>query len=1136
MIGSDDEGDYSLEISPVALEDDAVFQCQVGAVDGVLGIRSRSAKFTVQVPPEPPVIVVTHAFSHAQVYKSSDINYNVNKNGDGEDGDDQLMVAAASGDLESNSNEDNDHHLRTTAGLTIELTCEAHGGRPPAELTWMDSSGNAIIDGVSYSTTKLDDGKRWNAALKWIVVASRSLDGQRVTCRSENAALKSPRYAHIQLEVRYAPEVNLRIASVSETDMVREGDDLTLECNAIGNPSRMTFKWSRDGQSLGNEGDVGASGDGTPRLVFRRVGKEFHGTTIVCEVTNSVGTSRAKIAIKVAFKPRFIKLPEAVIGIARSENTQLQCNVDSFPAAKIRWSKFVPKLSNNLVIDQNGMERRIEDHWTEIGEGQSIKISTAGRYRCLVKNEIFDEELRGDTLVFIKGPPLIRNPSIQYGIENEPVRLQCIVEAVPPPTKISWFKMKPYQQILGVDNNEGYEILEEEDPEDFNLYQSSLSSSYLTSSMLELNSQSSSSSSSSIALASKRSKKSDNDDTTNNDNGVDDDDDGDGGGDGRANNLFVDDVDGENQLSHSSLALLRSIIYIRRAKDSDFGQYNCSVWNQYGFQSQIITLEKQSKIISPLVLTLSGIICFGVILALIASLLVFVCIRSQRLNHDHTLVPKKLDPNDSINRQVCLSNLNVTCNGVAGVGDLGSVTMTDAGQFDNDYKIATFNSLEKNVLMTNTIMKLNGSNKMLTTTAAATTTATETANDSVSSSNNGARCYDPNVDMIGTYLNNRLNLNEHGSLSNGYSNLYDPYSYNQRQQQQLNNGNNHRTGNHNGTDLIIANGNMIANERILGNGSINSNLYHNYDNMVAYQSQTYFLPPPSNQSINDYDTALGTINGTQSMSTIAPPKSQEIDKNKVSISNYFHQQHSDSLNLISAINNHHVYSTVKKNQPTGTAVTLEPQSNDIDQNKTSKTTSLSNSSTNYATLLSPANGNGSNCPNEKLIDQSDSHSKLIQENGSSQPQSKLQQSTNIANSHLHHHHHHLHSYPNNGKFRLTKGNEAFVNPYVRTDNNVTMVNGSIPLHNGLASMNHYSNVENGVVSDALSNGLPSLANGDRMLNVGVYSTTHQHNRYKTNSLGGGSSSSGVISTGGSSPGHSSAGSVSGSNNPNGTHV
>ena len=31
---------------------------------------------------------------------------------------------------------------------------------------------------------------------------------------------------------------------------------------------------------------------------------------------------------------------------------------------------------------------------------------------------------------------------------------------------------------------------------------------------------------------------------------------------------------------------------------SDFGQYNCSVWNQYGFQSQIITLQQQGKFLT----------------------------------------------------------------------------------------------------------------------------------------------------------------------------------------------------------------------------------------------------------------------------------------------------------------------------------------------------------------------------------------------------------------------------------------------------------------------------------------------------------------------------------------------------------
>ena len=34
-------GDYTLDIEPVLLEDDAVFQCQVGAADGVDPIRSR---------------------------------------------------------------------------------------------------------------------------------------------------------------------------------------------------------------------------------------------------------------------------------------------------------------------------------------------------------------------------------------------------------------------------------------------------------------------------------------------------------------------------------------------------------------------------------------------------------------------------------------------------------------------------------------------------------------------------------------------------------------------------------------------------------------------------------------------------------------------------------------------------------------------------------------------------------------------------------------------------------------------------------------------------------------------------------------------------------------------------------------
>lgn len=86
MTGNDDEGDYSLQIRNVNLEDDAPFQCQVGASEGFRAIMSRSAQLTVFVPPEPPKIV----------------------NGD---------------------------FVSTVLGNEVELTCESDGGKPAAEVS-----------------------------------------------------------------------------------------------------------------------------------------------------------------------------------------------------------------------------------------------------------------------------------------------------------------------------------------------------------------------------------------------------------------------------------------------------------------------------------------------------------------------------------------------------------------------------------------------------------------------------------------------------------------------------------------------------------------------------------------------------------------------------------------------------------------------------------------------------------------------------------------------------------------------------------------------------------------------------------------------------------------------------------------
>ncbi|VVC96792.1 unnamed protein product, partial [Leptidea sinapis] len=57
-------GDYSLDIMDVALEDDAKYQCQVSSgMRGESAIRSRYARLTVLVPPEPPKILQGNFYS-----------------------------------------------------------------------------------------------------------------------------------------------------------------------------------------------------------------------------------------------------------------------------------------------------------------------------------------------------------------------------------------------------------------------------------------------------------------------------------------------------------------------------------------------------------------------------------------------------------------------------------------------------------------------------------------------------------------------------------------------------------------------------------------------------------------------------------------------------------------------------------------------------------------------------------------------------------------------------------------------------------------------------------------------------------------------------------------------------------------
>nr|XP_053627931.1 irregular chiasm C-roughest protein-like [Cherax quadricarinatus] len=189
MIGSDDEGDFSLKIQPVLLEDDSLYQCQVSASEGVAGIRSYPVRLTVYVPPDPPRV--------------------------------KPPV------------------LRATAGMTLTLECESRGGRPPPEIQWVDDSRReSIKTGVVLLTEIMADGKRVTVHSRLSFTPRRSHHNSSLTCLTSHQALTSPLSSNMHSSVLFPPEVQLHV----RPHLLMEGDDATIVCSALANPSVITYR------------------------------------------------------------------------------------------------------------------------------------------------------------------------------------------------------------------------------------------------------------------------------------------------------------------------------------------------------------------------------------------------------------------------------------------------------------------------------------------------------------------------------------------------------------------------------------------------------------------------------------------------------------------------------------------------------------------------------------------------------------------------------------------------------------------------------------------------------------------------------------------------------------------------------
>ncbi|CAK1549212.1 unnamed protein product [Leptosia nina] len=389
MIGSDEEGDYSLDIRDVTLEDDAKYQCQVSSgARGEPAIRSRYARLTVLVPPEPPKILQGNFYS-------------------------------------------------TTEDRIIKLECVSIGGKPPAEITWVDSNAGVLTQGVTYSVEPLPDGQRFTAKSVIKMTPKQEHHNQSFTCQAQNTADRAYRAASIQIEVKYAPKVKIQIKTGKRipegkdvvvyaptfrsrpNDVEAElGKQVTLSCDVDGFPAP-EIRW------LHLQEDTNISVGRTANLTLT-VDTHTSGRYLCKATVDGYREIEADASI-------FIKGPPKIV----SNNTQFGSQGDT---VNIQCAAFaVPKI-DNIVWTFEGKEiDGVHDHDYAFQEDLQIggivnstliiresQSKHFGVYRCNVSNDY-----GSDTLDIVLRPtksfPLL---IILFGITSGTIMVAAVIMMV----------------------------------------------------------------------------------------------------------------------------------------------------------------------------------------------------------------------------------------------------------------------------------------------------------------------------------------------------------------------------------------------------------------------------------------------------------------------------------------------------------------------------------------------------------------------------------------------------------------------------------------------------------------------------------------------------------------------------------
>ncbi|CAF3325035.1 unnamed protein product [Rotaria socialis] len=282
VIGDKQAGINSLKIRDVNLDDDGIYQCQIGRTIEAREVLSNFANLTVLIPPNqisltyvPPGIAIS--------------------------------------------------------GKEFKLKCEVLNARPSATFTWQIPTNTHIVN-ISQLNEPMTTNSKLLASISIItLVADISQHGQEITCEAAHVALNKSLTSTAIIAIDYQPVVKI----VLKPTKMYEDKDYWFECTAESRPPITELVWKTNDTILQR---ISPIPDGRYPLHLT-VTRQMHNQHLSCSALNSAGIAEDVMVLNINYSPTFKSFPSPYTLARVGDLLMLSCDVDSNPPANILWTK-----------------------------------------------------------------------------------------------------------------------------------------------------------------------------------------------------------------------------------------------------------------------------------------------------------------------------------------------------------------------------------------------------------------------------------------------------------------------------------------------------------------------------------------------------------------------------------------------------------------------------------------------------------------------------------------------------------------------------------------------------------------------------------------------------------------------------